>query len=211
MSKKLRIKYQQVEVNGEKHKVAMTKAGRRLPLEEKIKIAELVCQMYETDEHTLKECAKNVGIDVKTFFNWTQKYPEISSIYLDADNLKDRIYRHKLKSRAITQAERLIDGYTVELKDVEATKDADGNKTGSKIKVREVLVRPSAKLIHTVIYGMNGSKKDNPFANLEGANPELLTDDQQTMFLHLLDIMLGKKENDGQFGLLEVEGKTVEK
>lgn len=157
-----RVKYHNVEYDGETYRLAKPTKGRDIPNDEKIKIASLVCLMYETDDYSLDECCKTVAISVRTFFNWRRDISEISTLYLDADNEKEQIYRHKLRNRARTNAERLMDGYTVELieREAEPSTDSEGNviMRTTKVKRKEVFIRPSVKLTETVLYNMD---KDN--------------------------------------------------
>jgi len=151
-----RIQYHKVEWDGETYRLAKPSKGRDIPTEEKVKIAKVICLMYETDDFALDECCKSTDINVKTFFNWRRDIPEIADLYLEADKEKEQIYRHKLRQRARTNAERLMDGYTVELteREAEPTTDSEGNVTMRTTRVRrkEVFIRPSVKLTETVLY-----------------------------------------------------------
>lgn len=151
-----RTQYHKVEYNGETYRLAKPTKGRDISVENKIKIATVICLMYETDDHSLDECCKAVNISVRTFFKWRTEISEISALYLDSDKEKEQIYRHRLRQRARTNAERLMDGYTVQVteREAEPTTDAEGNVTmrTTKVKQKEVFIRPSVKLTETVLY-----------------------------------------------------------
>lgn len=151
-----KIKTHIVEYEDQQYELAILSKGVDIGKAEKIKIAELICKAYETDNYTLVECCKMAGIGDRTFWQWRHDIAEIANLYISSDNNKDNIYRYRLKMRARTNAERLIDGYTKELKErsIEPTYDKDGNvqMVTTSIKIKEVYVKPSPKLIETILY-----------------------------------------------------------
>jgi len=171
-SQKSRIDRQIVKIGEQEFRLAKPHKGVDLPIKEKIEIAKVICQFYETDDHTLEECCQAVGVNSRTFFKWRADLPEISEIYLQADKEKETIYRHKLRQRARTNAERLMDGYTVELTEHEAERFVDqaGNVTmvTTRVKRKEVFIRPSVKLTETVLYNMDGRNFEKNPGGIEG-------------------------------------------
>lgn len=161
----------EVEFDGEVHALAVVGPGRSIPQEEKIKIALLVCRMYERNENTLDNILAYCGIaSSATWMHWQNQIKEIKEAYKEAQELRDKVYRESLKQRARTQAERLIDGYVVQLEE-ETEQDvlnADGKVSGIKAKrkvVKQVLVRPSARLVEYALNntdGKNFRKNPNP-------------------------------------------------
>lgn len=153
------IKYQTISYEGNKYRIAKLKKGVDIGNPEKLKIAELICLMYETDDCSLAECSKAVGISERTFFNWRDSISEITDLYISADKKRDTYYRYKLKQRGRRNAERLLDGYTVELKEwVESPViDAKGKTimTVASMKIKEVFIKPSVKLTETVLYNVD--------------------------------------------------------
>ena len=151
-----KIATRSVEIDGDCYDLAIIKKGVNVPIEEKIKIAKLICELYATNEYSLEECCKATAIDSKTFFNWRREFPEIAELYLDAEGKNETIYMHKLRERGRTNVERLLEGYTVELVDREigTITDEAGNVINkmNKIKKRQVFIRPSVKLTETVLY-----------------------------------------------------------
>ena len=162
---KKRLTYGTLEWDGQKYKIAKSVQGVALPIEEKIQITKVLCLMYKTDDYALEKCCEAVGITAKTFFNWRSSFTEISEIYLDADREKEIIYKDRLRIRGRTTAERLTEGFVIELQDYdlvpvldEETKKQligeDGEPVYKKanIRVRQQYIRPSVKMTETILY-----------------------------------------------------------
>lgn len=172
VTRKPRVRFRTVEFDDEKFKVAVVSKGEDLPVQHKIEVAELVCRMYATDKYTLQECLDHVGVTSdSTWYSWRDNVEEIEVLYIEAKRLKDRRYKHRLKNRARTMAERLIDGYTIEVteREAEPVTVKEGGKEvtkmqTTKIKMKQVVVRPSVKLIESTLYNFDG---DNYVRNPE--------------------------------------------
>lgn len=167
-----KTRFRTVEFEGEKFKIAVVKKASDIPVQQKIKIAELVCLMYQTDRFTLSECLEFCGIlsDV-TWYTWKKSIQEIEVLYQEAKILKDSIYKHRLKERARNMSERLIEGYTVEVQEriEEPISEKKGNRIVTtmqvtQIKTKQVHIRPSVKLIESTLYNFDG---DNYVRNPE--------------------------------------------
>lgn len=162
---KKRLTYGKLEWEGQEYRIAKSVQGVALPIEEKIQITKVLCLMYKTDDYALEKCCEAVGITAKTFFNWRSSFSEISEIYLDADREKEIIYKDRLRIRGRTTAERLTEGFVIELQDYdlvpvldEETKKQligeDGEPVYKKanIRVRQQYIRPSVKMTETILY-----------------------------------------------------------
>lgn len=179
------IRYRTITFDDEKFRIAVVDKGNDIPVQHKIVIAELVCRMYESDLYKLGECLEKCGIKSdSTWYKWLDEIKEIEVLYSTAQTNKDRRYRHKLKFRARTQLERLIDGYTVKTteREAEPVNIADEGKTPviqmrtTKVKEKETIIRPSAKLIETVLFNVDGknfTKSPEPY---KAGNDEQITD-----------------------------------
>lgn len=160
-TRKTRTRYRNVEFDDETYRIAVIGKGKDVPEAEKIAIAGLVCLMYATDLYSLDECLAACGITSdSTWYKWLDEIGEIEPLYLEAQRQKDRRYRHKMKQRARTMAERLLEGYSFELteREAEPTQDSEGNTTliTTKVKRKEVIVRPSVRLIETFLFNLDG-------------------------------------------------------
>lgn len=162
-----------VKFDDQEHKLPIISKGRNLATEDKITIAQLVCEMYATDRYPLTECLKACGINSEsTWFNWLQ-IEEIEELYKESQRLKTQIYKHKLRERLRTAFEKNIDGYTVTATDrlgelvnvVENGQQRQQLRT-THFRQKEVVIRPSARLIEfglINIDGMNFTRDPEPY------------------------------------------------
>lgn len=116
-----------VEFNGNEYSIIPISKGRDIKKEQKIEMAKLVCAMYATDEYSLVNCLKAVGINSDvTWYNWQNEIEEIEAMYKEAFESKSKIYFHRLVRRARTSLEKRVDGEVIELKVIKVRKP---NKT----------------------------------------------------------------------------------
>ncbi|MGB0925494.1 MAG: hypothetical protein ACPGTS_02190 [Minisyncoccia bacterium] len=171
-----------IEFDDQKYKIATIGPGRNISEADKIGIAGLVCIMYATDQYSLDECLNNCGIKSDgTWWNWLDQIKEIEPLYIEAQRQKDRRYRHKLVHRARTMAERLVDGYTVNVEEREAeavrVKNDKGEETiqmqTTKVKRKEVVIRPSVKMIENVLFNMDAKMYEKNPKPVEKMNKDV--------------------------------------
>lgn len=147
--------------------------GRNLTNAQKLKVATVVCKIYATDQHTLQTCLEAVGIKSdNTWYNWCDQIAEIAEAYQDAIKEKDKVYRGRLRQRARTSLEKMVEGYVVATREVMyeyiVITDKDGKVTGRKKvaigeKVKEHYVKPSPTLIQYVLNNLDsGNFERNP-------------------------------------------------
>lgn len=132
--------------------------GRDLSREQKIKIAESVCSLYQEDKYTLASILEEHGIKSDaTWYNWLRDIKEIKELYSNAQIIKNQVYRGRLQARARTSLEKLVEGYVIELQEVEEV-PGEGNKPAiiTKRKVKQHFVKPSPTLI---LFSMNNTDK----------------------------------------------------
>lgn len=131
--------------------------GVDLSKEEKIRIAQEVCELYATDQYTLEECLAQAGIrSDSTWYKWRSEIEEIEKLYEDAKIQKAENYRINLVGRARTTLERYLDGFTVELNEQEGHIDEKGNLRIDKVKQKKVYVKPSMRAVEFVLTNMDG-------------------------------------------------------
>lgn len=155
-----------VEFDGEQYNLPIIrKGGVPLTDDERIIIAELVCKMYATDQFSLEDCLRHCGVRSKsTWWYWVNSIEPIERLYYEAQDSKDREYKHRLKHRARTMAERLIDGYCFEVE--EHTSSPVIVKEGEKpnidgleivtVKKKTIFVKPSVPIILNTLYNTDG-------------------------------------------------------
>lgn len=155
-----------VEYNGDEFEIAIIRKGIQLNDEEKLKIGELVCLMYGTDEHSLENCLEMCGIksDV-TWYNWIDAIGGIEEMYIKAQIEKDKRYRRKLKKRGRTVVERMMEGYIVDLVEKKAERIDTGmrDEQGKPIvemrtlavTQKQIYVRPSPAIIKMAVFNVD--------------------------------------------------------
>lgn len=165
-----RIPRHTVEWEGEKHKLAILSKSGPLSNVEKIKIANVVCKMYATNQYTIHSCLKHCGIMSEgTWHRWTRSVKEIEELYLEAKEERTKIYKEDLVDRARSMAQKLIEGYTVEIKEQYAEVVANPDSPDEQIAIpravrkKEVFVKPNIQAIKMVLYNMDsGNFQSNP-------------------------------------------------
>ena len=140
--------------------------GRNLTEEQKIVIAECVCNLYQTDRYSLETCLSAVGIKSDgTWYKWCDEIEEIEALYQEATKKKDRIYRGRLKERGRTSLERGIEGYTITLTEQvyqwqEIAQEQGPPKLEQVLvaeKKKQVYVKPSPTLIQYVLNNLDSA------------------------------------------------------
>ena len=187
-NRKKRIARKVVTFDDQKFSIALIGKGRNIPKEEKIAIAGLVCLMYATDLYTLDDCLAfcHIKSDV-TWYNWLDEIEEIEPLYEEAKRQKFRRYRHKLRERLLTQTERMISGYTVDVEESIMTPVTTIQPNGSSekkitkmevtmIRKKQVVIRPSARIIETMLFNIDGRNFTRSPEPYKAGNEEMPTE-----------------------------------
>ena len=176
--------YKPVNWDGNKYRLPLISKGRNITTEEKIKVATLVCKIYASDRHTLADSLNFCGIKSdSTWYEWAGEIGEIGDLYLEAQAKKDIVYKTRLKERARTMAEKLIEVYTFQVQEIEQIPVNEGSPgdgppvmTITKLRQRTVIIKPSVRLIETILFNVDGRNfTRNPDPN-KGNNEQLPTD-----------------------------------
>lgn len=119
--------------------------------EQKIEIAKTVCNLYESQGCTLQSACESAGISDRLFRYWCASFSEISELYKKAKAKSIDIYWDRLRDKAQTSLERLVEGETYTERKFETGATATGiiNKTTET----EVTVMPNPT---SVIFALKG-------------------------------------------------------
>lgn len=119
-------------------------------LEEKKKLVERICELYESQNATLESCCDAVGITARAFLLWRQNYSDFSERFKKAKEIQDENYWQDvirpLGKRAIQKH--------LEVEFAEEEKDVvyEGLKTGDIQKTKKwILPNPTV-----TIFAMKG-------------------------------------------------------
>lgn len=173
-------------------------AGRKTSTEDKIMIAESICNLYATDKYTMKELLLAHGIKAEsTWVFWRQELNIINTLYKNAIEKKEKVYYTKLKERAKTALERRIDGelITLETRRYKVPKNAKGEEMeGVQMELekteREVYIPPSDTAIQIALYNhdaKNFNKNPNGIIEKDNGEYDEWTDEQIEDELKRLD------------------------
>lgn len=120
-------------------------------LEEKIDLSTKVCDLYSSQNATLKSCCDAVGVSENTFYYWTVHVEEVKELYKKAKESSTEIYWDKLRQKAQKSLERLIEG-----EKYFETKSESGIAASGPIEkttISEVVVLPNPT---SVIFALKG-------------------------------------------------------
>jgi hypothetical protein len=119
--------------------------------EQKIAIAKAVCDLYESQGCTLQSACESAGISDRLFRYWCASFSEISELYKKAKSKSVEIYWDRLRDKAQTSLERLVEGekYTETKYETGTTSTGVINKTTET----EVTVLPNPT---SVIFALKG-------------------------------------------------------
>jgi len=127
--------------------------------EEKIALAKMVCDLYESQNCTLESACESVGLPQSTFYLWKTQIGEIGEYYKKCKENADKFYWEELlKPKLKRSLERLVDGFD-ESQEVEEdvywqgvlVKDSESGLPLKKNKVTRSRVAPNPT---SVIFGM---------------------------------------------------------
>lgn len=87
------------------------KASPQATQEERLLLAQKVCEVYQSQWCTVESACKSVGVEERTFRLWIAKYSEVSEMYKKAKSLSEESYfEDRLKPKAMRALEKLVDG-----------------------------------------------------------------------------------------------------
>lgn len=166
-AKQRRIPRREVTWEDQVHKIAVIGKGTDVPVKEKIKIAELICDMYARNKHNLQQCLDHCGIrNRNTWLSWCRQIAQIDELYLKAKELRAATYDNDLAEQAETMAEKLINGYTETLREREGYFTEITDESGqvrrefitTKLKEKQIFVKPSPQVLLQVLYNRKPKK-----------------------------------------------------
>lgn len=160
--------------------------GEKLTKAKKIKMAREVCELYATDQYTLVECLKSVGIaGDATWSNWNRDIKEIKDLYENAKIEREKSFSERIKMKARTAFEKRIEGFFIDteetiIENFSYTKEVDGEiEVLSKPVIKQKkkgkkYYPPSDVLIQVALYNKDPEnfkdKRNLQLSNADGSN-----------------------------------------
>lgn len=116
-------------------------------LEDKIQVAQKICQLYELGGVTLESCCGELGITSRTFWNWCADVSEIADLFKKAKDSHSRVEKEGIREKASTGLSRLVEGFWVEEEEVEEIFNKKGDLVGKRVKRKRKYVSPQPTAI----------------------------------------------------------------
>lgn len=165
--------------------MAKGKGQKKHTEDEKKQIVESICANYELG-NTIESCCENEGIDKGSFYNWLNNSQQLQQIYQKTRNQIERNFKDRLRQKALSSLEKMVEGYEYEEVHTEGKlvetgkKDSEG-KVIEKFKITKQtktkkIVQPNPTL---VMYALNNSNKFDDEKFVHATKTEITGQDGQ--------------------------------
>lgn len=180
-------------------------------IEERRKISERVCQLYETQNATIASCCESAGVSIRAFNLWVSEDAEIAERYKKAKQTQESNYwENIIKPLAKTSLQRLLEGE--ETKDViEKDLSFQGSLTGDKEKtVKRGKASPNSTAVIFALKGLypdmfaERQKIESEVNVVWHEQPETITSDK----IAELERILGDGKRDTEAGTVPGKRKA---
>lgn len=167
--------------------------------EQKAKIVERVCSLYETQNATVASCCEMAGISDRLFNLWVAQSSEFSERYKKAKERQDKNYwENIIRPLAKTTLQRLLEGE--EITDTELRDLSDkGKLTGDKAQiVKTGRTQPNATALIFALKGLYPEMfADRAFLNVktEAMEPQAITPE---MIAQIDRLLSGEQTTDDE-------------
>lgn len=132
--------------------------------EERRELANVICELYESDNVTIESCCSENGISVRTFRNWVDQDSEIAARFKNAKQKHSKNGKERIKEKAVDALERLVVGYWVEEMETVELYGKTGDLAGRQIKTKKRYVGPNPT---AVIFTLKNADPENWNENIQ--------------------------------------------
>lgn len=132
--------------------------------EERRELANVICELYESDNVTIESCCSENGISVRTFRNWVDQDSEIAARFKNAKQKHSKNGKERIKEKAVDALERLVVGYWVEETETVELYGKTGDLAGRQIKTKKRYVGPNPT---AVIFTLKNADPENWNENIQ--------------------------------------------
>jgi hypothetical protein len=151
-----KVPTQAIEYDGQLYELPIVSTGMELTDEQKAPIMELICKMYATGQHSVKNCCDAVGISTSSFYYWRKNNGEFGQLFVKAAEAGKAGFKELLHEATKRTALKVMNGEFVrELKRTEKIyqQGADGKPILAAMKTvsQEQWLRPSAAFISSML------------------------------------------------------------
>lgn len=132
--------------------------------EERRELANVICELYESENVTIESCCSENGISVRTFRNWVDQDSEIAARFKNAKQKHSKNGKERIKEKAVDALERLVVGYWVEETETVELYGKTGDLAGRQIKTKKRYVGPNPT---AVIFTLKNADPENWNENIQ--------------------------------------------
>jgi hypothetical protein len=125
--------------------------------EEKIALADKICEQYESDVVTIESCCEAFNLSVSQFYEWQKEIREIGERYKAAKHKQECFQKQRIRQKAKTSLEKMVEGYDYEEVTTEG-REVNGKFQAVKQVKKTIKVQPVSNLI---IFALTNSNKEN--------------------------------------------------
>lgn len=151
------------------------KAQRKHNETEKLEIGKRICDLY-AEGNTIESCCDTCGISDRAFRNWMESISELAELYKKARQKQSIEYKERLRRKADTALEKLVEGYEYEETEVTGVTITDDN--GKKVFVPKGVKKVTKKMqpnITAVIFARTNTNDPNDPDFVNSRNVQQIT------------------------------------
>lgn len=131
--------------------------GTKLKLNEKIKIAQAICEKYASGNYTFESCCNSEGICENTLYAWAREFAEIEALLKDSQRQRDESFKKSLKERAKSALEKLVSGFeSVETYQEGIPDEVTGKIITTKVTTRKKFTPPNTTAVIFALTNVDG-------------------------------------------------------
>jgi hypothetical protein len=119
---------------------------------------EKICELYSAGNVTIESCCEEVGITVRTFWNYTDQDSEFSLLYKKAKEKHAKVGKEGLREKAEDNLSKLITGFWIEETETEELYSRTGQLSGKRIKKKSKFIAPN---VTAVIFALKNCDPQN--------------------------------------------------
>jgi sugar-specific transcriptional regulator TrmB len=134
------------------------KKSLKRSLDDKIKVASNICDLYGKGAFTIASCCEECGVDWKTFYVWSVTHPEIAEIYKKAKDNHAKATKETLREKALAALDRMLNTYHVDESEVEEIFDKKNRLLNKRIKTKK---KPITANVTAIIWALKNADPAN--------------------------------------------------
>lgn len=119
---------------------------------------ERICELYSAGGVTIESCCEEVGITVRTFWNYTDQNSDFADLYKKAKEKHAKIGKEGIREKAEDNLSKLISGFWIEETEVEELFSRTGQLSGKRVKSKKKFIPPN---VTAVIFALKNTDPAN--------------------------------------------------